>query len=79
MGKGLVLGLYRLDHDGGGDLLQWAPEFSVETAADALEIWRVGFGRGQAGRRAVVFQDFVEEFVLDWKDMIARIVSRSPS
>lgn len=79
MCKGLILGFYRLDHDGGGDLLQWAPEFSVETAAYALEIWRDGFGRGQSRRCAVLLQEFVGEFVPDWKDMIVRVLSRSRS
>ena len=76
MCKGLVLGLYRLDHDGGGELLQWAPEFTVETAAYALEIWRDGFRRGESRQHAML-QDFVNQFVPDWKDMIIRVVSRS--
>ena len=48
MCKGLVLGFYRLDHEGGGELLQWAPEFTVETAAYALEVWRDGARREQS-------------------------------
>ena len=81
--KGLVLGFYRLDHEGGGELLQWAPEFTVETAAYALEIWRDGAGREQSrkhrsGRRkrAVLPEGFVEQFVPDWAGMIERVLSK---
>jgi hypothetical protein len=70
MCKGLVLGLYRLDHNGGGELLQWAPEFPAETAAYALKMWSDGARRRQSQHRAML-QDFMNQFVPDWKDTIA--------
>jgi len=80
--KGLVLGFYRLDHEESGELLRWAPEFVVETAAYALEIWYDGarpeqFRRHRRGRkRAVLPEDFVEQFVPDWSGMIERVLSK---
>ncbi len=81
--KGLVLGFYRLDHEGGGELLQWAPEFTVETAAYALEICRDGTRleqspphRGGRRKRSVLPENFVEQFVPDWAGMIERLLSK---
>ena len=80
--KGLVLGFYRLDHEVGGELLKWAPEFTVETAAYALEIWHDGarreqFRRHRSGpKRAVLPEDFVDQFVPDWAGMIERVLSK---
>jgi len=37
--KGLVLGFYRLDHEGGGELLQWAPSLR---SRPQLTLWRSG-------------------------------------
>ena len=81
--KGSVLGFYRLDHEGGGELLQWAPEFTVETAAYALEICRDGTRleqspphRGGRRKRSVLPENFVEQFVPDWAGMIERLRSK---
>ena len=70
MCKGLVLGCYRLEHEGGGELLEYASEFPAETAAYAVESWRDGSG---GLKRTVLPGDFVEQFVPEWADMIARI------
>jgi hypothetical protein len=40
--KGLVLGCYRLSERTGGDVLGWAPDFPVEAAGHALEVWYTG-------------------------------------
>jgi hypothetical protein len=73
--KGLVLGCYRLEKEGGGDLVQYAPEFPGETAACALEIWRDGAAR--PGKRTVFPKEFIEQFVPDWDAMIVRVCSKT--
>jgi len=47
--QGLVLGCYRLSDREGGDVLDWAPDFPAQAAANALEIWHRG--RGDSKRR----------------------------
>jgi hypothetical protein len=61
IGKGLVLGFYRLDNEGGGELLQWAPEFTVDTAAYAVRsggmapVWNNPRGIGAVDGNDVYF------------------------
>ncbi len=74
--KGVVLGLYRVRNEQGGDVFQWAPDFPAETAAQAVATWREGgdkktAGVGRRGQR-VVPPDFVLEFVPGWEDLIDR-------
>jgi hypothetical protein len=38
--KGIVLGLYGVRDDEGGELLRWVPEFPEESAGWAADIWR---------------------------------------
>src|SRR5437867_10875855 len=73
--KGLVLGCYRLEKDGGGDLVQYAPEFPGETAACALEIWRDGATR--PGKRTIFSNEFIEQFVPEWDTMVVRVCSKT--
>ncbi len=74
--KGVVLGLYRVRNEQGGDVLQWAPDFPAETAAQAVATWREGGDKKTAGggrRKQHVFPpDFVKEFVPEWEDLIDR-------
>jgi len=77
MCKGVVLGLYRVRNEEGGDVLQWAPDFPAETAIQAMTTWRDGpkkktTGRGRRNQR-VFPPNFVEEFVLEWADLIDRV------
>jgi hypothetical protein len=82
--KGVVLGLYRVEHGKGGELAEWAPDFPAEAAGDAVEIWRSG-GDGRlerprtSGRRKhpAFPQDFVDRFVPEWGALIARVLSRT--
>ena len=73
--KGLVLGCYRLEREGGADLVEYAPEFPGETAAFALEIWRDGATR--PGKRPVFPNEFIEQFVPEWDAMIVRACSKA--
>jgi hypothetical protein len=76
MCKGIVLGLYRVRNEQGGDVLQWAPDFPAETAAQAVATWRDGGDKKTAekGRRErrIFPPDFVNEFVPEWKALIDR-------
>ena len=36
---GILLGLYRVRDSGGNDILNWAPDFPGEAAANVLEVW----------------------------------------
>lgn len=80
--KGVVLGLYRLEQGEGGELLEWAPDFPKQAAADIVGIWR----RGVAGRktsaadarrkRPAFPQEFTKRHVPEWRAVIAPISSR---
>jgi hypothetical protein len=80
--KGVVLGLYRVDHGKGAELAEWAPDFPAEAACGAIEACcfrgrgKKAAGRGSRRSRAAFPREFVERFVPEWRDMIARIVSR---
>jgi hypothetical protein len=82
--KGVVLALYRVEKGKGGELVEWAPDFPAEAAADAVEAWAIGSGgrkrsgrkRGAKERRAFP-QDFVGQHVPDWNSMIAGVLSRT--
>jgi hypothetical protein len=80
--KGVVLGLHRVERDKGGDLLEWAPDFPVEAAGDVIETWCNGGGRRKAAgtaprrNRPKFPREFADRFVPEWRDMIARILSR---
>jgi len=76
MCKGIVLGLYRVRNEQGGDVLQWAPDFPAETAAQAVATWHGAGHKKTAGRgrrkQRVFPPDFVKAFVPDWQDLIDR-------
>ena len=80
--KGVVLGLQRVEHDKSGELVEWAPDFPAEAAGDAVEAWRGGVGQKKAaarrpGRKHPGFpKEFVDQLDPDWREMIARILSR---
>jgi hypothetical protein len=75
--KGIVLGLYRVRSERGGDVLQWAPDFPAEKAAQAVATWRRGGDKITAGRgrrkRRLFPADFVQEFVPAWDNLIDRV------
>ncbi len=71
--KGLVLGLYRVEHGKGAVLVEEAPDFPAEAAGGAIETWRETGGRRGPGTFP---QDFVDRFIPEWSDMVARIVRR---
>lgn len=76
--KGVALGLYRVEHGKEGELAQWAPDFPAEAAGNAIRTWLTGDLLKKAPRRkGLAFpQQFVDRFVPEWRDMIARIASR---
>jgi len=75
--KGVVLGLYRVRNEEGGDVLQWTPDFPAENAAHAIAAWRDGGKKKAAGgsrRKQRVFPaNFVVESVPEWADLIDRV------
>ena len=83
--KGMVLGLYRVGHSGGGPVAEWAPDFPAEAAGDAIDVWlapgpakraSMSGPRRKARKRPAFPQEFVEE-VSEWGEMIKRMVERS--
>jgi hypothetical protein len=80
--KGVVLGLHRVEQGKGGDLAEWAPDFPAEAAGDAIETWRTGdgpkktTGSGPRRNRRAFPQEFADRFVPEWRNMIARTLSR---
>lgn len=82
--KGIVLGLYHV-HKGGGELLEYAPEFPEEHAGWVVDIWRVGGDEQKAARRTrplagkgpALPKDFVDRFVPDWGWLTPRKRSRT--
>lgn len=83
--KGVVLGLYRVAHSGGGPVAQWAPDFPAEAACNAIDAWlasgpskktdRSGPKRKER-KRSTFPQEFIDEEVPEWGEMIRRIVGR---
>ena len=74
--KGLLLGLYRIRDTQDDELLGWAPDFAMETAADAAQTWA---GRGDPKRTMRARwggpgfeQEFVDEYIPEWRALIAR-------
>lgn len=83
--KGIVLGLYRVRGDEGGELMRWTPEFPEESAGWAADIWRAGGDertatrriRPLAGRGPAFPEDFVKRFVPEWGWLIKEKPSRT--
>jgi hypothetical protein len=82
--KGVVLGLYRVENGGKGEVVGWAPDFAADAACNAIDAWRAGGiaklqkGRSEQRRKRHLFpRDFVDGFVPEWREMIARHQSRS--
>ena len=63
-------------------LLEYAPDFPGNAADNALEKWRGGTDRKQRGHgrrrrnRPLFPQEFIGEYVPEWRDMLSRILSR---
>ncbi|OGP87286.1 MAG: hypothetical protein A2Y95_06250 [Deltaproteobacteria bacterium RBG_13_65_10] len=80
--KGVLLGLYRVEHGKSEGLLEYASDFPAEAAGGAIEAWRTGDrgkkpARAGARRKRPVFpQEFIDRFVPEWRDMIGRVLSR---
>lgn len=80
--KGVVLGLYRVEHGKRGELAEWAPDFPAEAAGGAIETWQRGnrtkkaAGAGARRKRPVFPPEFVDRFVPEWQDLIARVLSQ---
>ena len=69
--KGVVLGLYRVEHGKGTSVVEEAPDFPAEAAARAIETWR-----GRARQGCALPAEFVERFVPEWKEMLLRVPPR---
>lgn len=77
--KGVVLGLYQIRDSGGDELLGWAEDFPAEAAADAVRVLARGGQEGVAGTRRArppFDQAFVDKYVPEWSDLIARVPDR---
>ena len=77
--KGVVLGLYRIRGTRGDEFLGWAEEFPTEAAADAVRVLAGGNlkGVGRTPRARPHFdEEFVEKYVPEWSDLIARALER---
>jgi hypothetical protein len=77
--KGVVLGLYRIRGTRGDEFLGWAEEFPTEAAADAVRVLAGSNlkGVGRTPRARPHFdEEFVEKYVPEWSDLIARALER---
>ncbi len=81
--KGIVLGLYSVRHKpNGSTVLGWPPDFAVQTAMSAVEMWSTRGGGTWKVRRArrgrpTFPRAFVAEYVPEWSSLIAETLSRS--
>jgi len=75
--KGVLLGLYRVEHGKSEGLLEYAADFPAEAAGNAIQTWLTGDLLGKTPRRkGLEFpREFIEQFLPEWRDMIERIVS----
>ena len=80
--KGVLLGLYRVEHGQKEGILEYADDFPMEVAGGAVQTWwTAGRAKGSAGagarrNRPAFPQQFVDRFVPEWRDTIARALSR---
>jgi len=79
--KGLVLGCYRLSERAGGDVLGWAPDFPVEAAGHALEVWYTGGDDPESRqrserKRSSLPADFLS-LIPKWVPMIERVAKEA--
>jgi hypothetical protein len=72
--KGIALGLYRAQRARRGDVLEWAPDFPAEFAAEAVRVWLTTRRPRKAERvgRRVFPRDFIEQYVPEWGDLGGR-------
>lgn len=72
--KGVVLGLYRAEHGEPCDAREHVPDWTPETACEAVHIWRVTQRRKQGpGRRhRSLPREFLGESVPEWAGMLGR-------
>jgi hypothetical protein len=76
-----VLGCYRLSERAGGDVLEWAPDFPVEAAGHALEVWYTGGDapkhrpRGER-KRSSLPADFLN-LIPKWVPLIERVAKET--
>ena len=78
MGKGIVLGLYRVRRQARDGVLGWAPDFPKEAALQAVRALAVLESpkgtRSAAGPRLAMA--FVDEHAPEWSEVIARCQER---
>ena len=72
--KGVVLGLYRVEHGQSCDAREHVPDWTPETACVAVRIWRTTRRRSRtSGRRPWSLpREFVRECVPEWSGMLER-------
>ena len=72
--KGVVLGLYRAHIGRGTDVLEYAPDFPLESATDAAELWRTKSGdrATKSVPTADRLREFAEEHLPDWSSLLER-------
>ena len=79
--KGILLGLYRIRGSSGDEFLGWAEDFPSEAADEAVSTWGERGVKNRArptrARNRLEFpQEFVNEHLPDWDDLIARALGR---
>lgn len=76
--KGLLLGLYGLRDAKADEIVGWAADFPIETAADAAATWYAAKADRKTGRRerAQLLRGFIRESTPEWAEILERVVSR---
>lgn len=67
--QGILLGLYRVRDGCENDVVGWSPDFPIEMAGQALEVWnKANKAGGPGGRQLSV--EFVAEHIPEWNWVI---------
>jgi hypothetical protein len=71
---GVVLGLYRYEHESKSEFKQWSVDIAIDCAGDLLSQWRE---RGQDPASASAMKEFVRDRCPNWGAYLLRTAGRS--
>ena len=77
--QGIILGLHRVDRAKYEGVLEWAPDFPTEAAADSLSTFLELYPQRQRRTIGTRIVEAVKEQVEDWCGMLCRVVDEAVS
>jgi hypothetical protein len=66
---GVILGIYRYEHESKSEFREWSVDLPIECAGDALTQWRE---RGQDSASAAAMDEFIEQRCPHWAGNLLR-------